>query len=182
MKSLNNKWAIVKPGVILTNSIDRAILELEAVCAAAGRKMYITSGQRPRERQLKIIRDYAVAYALDKQHPQAMTCQIEDKDADGHFVWQQLWSKLCNIGLIIAPPIACVALYDYNYFGRNLKGLVCPASNHIPGFAFDVDGEANGIEDETKLVEQALKEGKLPSVINIVSERKNNCLHFNCKP
>lgn len=182
MNSINNKWAIVKPGVTLTDSIDRAIVELDAVCEATGRKMWITSGQRSAERQLKIIRDYAVAYKLNTQYPEAMTCQLMDKDADGHFSWQKLWSKLCNIGLIIAPPIACVALYDYNYFGRNLKGLICPPSNHIPGYAFDVDGEQNGIEDETKLVEQAMKDGKLPSVINIVSERKNNCLHFNCKP
>jgi len=180
-QSTNNKWAKVLPNVKLTPTIDRALVQVEETCRRRQFSLLITSGQRSAEHQLKIIRNYAISKGLAKTYSQAMTCQLTDTIGD-LYVWQPLWSKLCNIGLIIAPPISCKALLDYNYFGRNLKGLVCPASNHIPGNAFDIDGGDNGIDDETEVITWGIQQGIITFIINIVPERKNNCLHSNCIP
>ena len=182
MDSIDNKFAIILPEVTITPTLDRCLLQVEEACKQRNFKMYITSGKRSEEHQMRIIRNYAVIKGLAKAYQEAMICKHDEKGEDGFFKWQKLWSKLCNIGLIIAPPISAVALYDYNYFGRNLKGLVCPSSNHIPGYAWDADGGENGIDDETEVINWGIKKGIITYITNIVPERNNNCLHANCKP
>ena len=179
-----NKFLRVLPTVILTPVIEPVIVQLEEAFEKANHIAFVTSGKRTESHQLRIIRDYALQYGIHKEFPDGMTCDVNDKytfEGKQVYVWQPMLCRLHTKGLIINPPISCVALFDYPYFGRNLKGLMLPVSNHIPGNAFDIDGGSNGIKDETEILEKAIKEGRVKGIINIVPERNNNCLHSNCK-
>lgn len=188
----DNKFLIVLPTVKLTPIIIPVIEKLEPYFAAANHVAYVVSGERDAGRQMKIIRDYAIAKGIAKNFPAAMTCGIDDKttfNGEEVYVWQPLLSTLNSLGLVINPPRPAKVLFDYPYpLGNgeftNLKGKVMPASNHIaiPGvnkMAMDIDGGSNGIDDETKIVKGAMP--FIPQITAIVSERNNNCLHLNCK-
>src|SRR5689334_1965827 len=174
MNARANKFLRVLPTVVLTPVIEPVIVKLEKFFEQANHIAFVTSGKRSEHHQLRIIRDYALQYGVHKLYPNGMTCNLDDKyefNGEQVYVWQPLLCTLHTKGLIINPPISCKALFDYPYFGRNLKGLMLPVSNHIPGNAFDIDGGSNGVADETKILEQAMKSGEVPEIVTIVPER-----------
>ena len=181
MNARSNTNLIVLPKVMLTPIIEPVIVALDPYFRAAGEIAFVTSGKRSPLNQLQIIQDYLLDLGLAKQYPEAMSCKVTDTMRfDGYtvFKWQPGWSALLNHGIIINPPFRAKCLMDYWRNGVNKKGYWINPSPHFRGTAFDIGGGANGIADELKVVEPLI--GKVPGLINLVIERKNNCLHFDC--
>lgn len=179
----DNKFLKVNPSVILTPVIEPVIAALESCFEAEGLVAVVTSGLRTPEDQLIVIQNFLRMKRLDVNYPEAMSGKIDTRftwEGQEVYSWQPGWSALLNSGIIVNPPIAAICLLNYiNAAGINRKGQSIPASNHIPGHAFDIGGGKNGLNDEVAVV---LKyKDKIPGIVDYVIERNNNCLHLNCK-
>lgn len=181
MKAKDNKWLIVKENVVLTPTIEPVIVALDEYFKKHNLKAYVTSGLRDENDQLRVIRSYLVKKGLDKTYPEAMTCKATDKNADGTYVWQMAWSHLLNVGVIINPAFRAVCLMNYIRNGVNKKGSWIGQTPHASGTAFNVGGGNNGIMDELAVLNEAVKEKKIPGLKSFLAERENNALHVDCK-
>jgi hypothetical protein len=177
----NNKWLIVQDSVILTPVIEPVIVALDEYFERHKLKAFVTSGLRDHNAQLRVVRNYLVRKGLDKVYPLAMTCKAEDKNPDGTYVWQMAWSNLLNVGVIINPPLRAQCLMNYIRNGVNKKGQFINQTPHAAGKAFNVGGGSNGIMDELAVLNEALKEKKIPGLKSFLAERENNALHVDCK-
>ena len=181
MGAQNNKWLIVRHGVVLTPIIEPVIIALDAYFEKHKLKAYVTSGLRDADDQLRVIRSYLKRKGLDSKYPEAMTCGVGDKNADGTYVWQMGWSALLNVGVIINPAYRAVCLMNYIRNGVNKKGHWIGQTPHAGGTAFNVGGGSNGIMDELAVLNDALKEKKIAGLKSFLAERENNALHVNCR-
>ena len=182
--SYANKHLTIGQNVKLTPVIDPVISRLDPYfkdCPAV-----VTSGKREPSDQLRIMRQYIMQLKLVHTCPEIFNKELkpEDKLPNGDYVWQMAWSILMKEGIIINPCFAAKLLLDHfqmiNDKQQNMKGLLYPQSNHIPGNAFNVGGSTNGPEDEAACVRRAIDAGE-PGIVSYVLERKNNTLHVNCK-
>lgn len=182
--SYANKYLTIGQNVKLTPVIDPVISRLDRYfkdCPAM-----VTSGKREPQDQLRIMRQYVQLLKLVNIYPEIFNTELkpETKLPNGDYVWQLAWSRLLKEGIIINPCYSAKLLLDYfqivNGKQQNMKGLVYPQSNHIPGNAFNVGGSTNGPQDEAACVQRAIDAGE-PGIVNYVLERKNNTLHVNCK-
>jgi hypothetical protein len=184
MKAIDNKFLIVKPGVVLTPIIEPVIIALEPYFEKANKISYVTSGKRNPESQLQIIRGYIEKKGLKDQYPEAFGKGVNDKITHPQYgsiyTWQLGWSKLLNIGVIINPPCSAACLLDYIRDGVNKKGRIINGSPHFNGTAFDVGGGENGVADETAILKEAMAAG-VQGLTNILPERENNANHCDCK-
>jgi hypothetical protein len=122
-----------------------------------------------------------VKKGLDKKYPEAMTCSVDAKLANGEYVWQMPWSELLHIGVIINPPYEAICLMDYfgpTGKGPNKKGTKISQTPHARGTAFNIGG-GNGVDDEAAVVQTALND-HLPGLRDFLKERENNAIHCNC--
>ena len=182
MKATDNKFLIVKQGVVLTPIIEPVIISLDPFFEKAGLKAYVTSGLRDGEDQLRVVRKYLVVKGLNKVYPAAMTCKITDM-IRGEYVWQRAWSNLLNIGVIINPPLRAKCLMDYTSNGVNKKGQFINQTPHATGNCFDIGGAGGAdatIKDELEVMQIAIKTG-VPGLINILPEHNNNAIHCDCR-
>lgn len=188
--ALDNRYLKVNPGVVLAPIAEKVIIAMDAEFEAEGKVAYVTSCVRTEESQLSVIRGYLTKMGLDKTYPDAMVCKVEDKktwEGEVVYMWQPGWSALLNAGVIINPPLDAVCLMDYiGAGGKNRKGEVIHASAHIRGQktqVFDIGGGKDGIDgnvvSEQKIVQKAIDK-KMPGVVSMVIEHKNNCVHVNC--
>jgi len=177
--SRQNKHLIVLSSVILTPAIDVAICNMDDYFGRAGIKGNVTSGLRDAERQLKVIRDYLTKKGLHTKYKDAMNCKVTDKLPNGNYVWQDAWSNLLSVGLIINPPLQAKLTMDYIKNGVNRKGAVFNQTPHASGLAFNIGGGPNGINDEAIPV-KAAADAKMPGLLNYLLERDNNAIHCNC--
>jgi hypothetical protein len=182
MKSLSNKFLVVKPTVILTKHIDIVIYELDPFFKAANLKSFVTSGLRDAMGQLRIIRNALTKMGIADSYPDAfedinMKVEYEGKSIYG---WQLGWSKLLNLNYVVNPPFPAEVLMNYYRPGTSLnsKGKTIQSSPHFKGTAFDIGGGLNGISDEMAIIESAL--GKVHGIKDYLPERTNNALHVNC--
>jgi hypothetical protein len=179
--TIDNKYLMLKPGVILTPTIVPVIVRLEPYFSAANLFAFVTSGLRDSEAQLALVKKYLSVKGLDKLYPSAMVCKLNDKDGK-HYVWQMAWSHLLNIGVIINPPLAAECLMDYVRNGKNKKGQVISKTPHHTGRCFDIGGaggEDATINDELVVMNKAMND-KVPGLINILPEHNNNAIHCDC--
>lgn len=177
--SLHNKHLIVRPGVVLTEMIDRAISALDEWFD--GTLAYVTSGLRTKEDQLVIIRRYAQQTGVHREFPAILTASVDARlmyKDKSMYAWRPAWSRLLERGIIINPPIAAAPLFDYWKGGKNLKGVTIMPSPHFRGTAFDIGGGADGVDEEAAILSEAIKEVKL--IRSFLVERQNNCLHVDC--
>jgi hypothetical protein len=181
MGARDNKWLIVKEGVVLTPTIEPVIIALDAYFKKHNLKAYVTSGLRDEDDQLRVVRSYLTKKGLDSKYPQAMTCKVGDKLADGTYAWQMAWSNLLNVGVIINPPFRAQCLMNYVRNNVNKKGQFINQTPHAAGKAFNVGGGNNGIMDELAVLQDALTEKKIPGLKSFLAERENNALHVDCK-
>ena len=183
-RATENKFLLIKLGVVITPIIEPVIVGLDEYFAKAKVTSYVTSGLRNPESQLKIIRGYLEKRGLGVSFKDAFmndaNKKIEDPKYGSIYAWQLGWSKLLNIGVIINPPFAAACLMDYIRNGVNKKGLVINGSPHFKGTAFDIGGATNGTNDETAIVKKALEDG-LPGLVGYLQERENNATHCDCK-
>lgn len=177
----DNKWLIVADNVVLTPVIEPVIIALDAYFEKHKLKAMVTSGLRDHNAQLKVVRSYLVKKGLDRLYPAAMTCKAEDKLPNGEYMWQMAWSNLLNVGVIINPPFKATCLMNYIRNGVNKKGQSIGQTPHAKGTAFNVGGGSNGIMDELAVLNDALKEKKIPGLKSFLAERENNALHVDCK-
>jgi len=187
MGATSNKFLRVNRGVILTPIIEPVIVALDPYFEAAGITANVTSGLRDEASQLSIIRGYLAKTGLDAKYKKAMTCGIDEMKMIGFksaYKWQEGWSALLNAGIIVNPPKDAECLMDYiGSDGKNRKGTIIKASAHYKGTCFDIGGGTDGIEgvtgNELAVCQKAVSD-KVPGIVSIVVERKNNCIHFNC--
>jgi hypothetical protein len=135
------------------------------------------------EQQLDLIRQYAQLKGVVHQFPSILAAQLRKKiwyNTVSVYEWQPAWSRLLEIGVIINPPLAAAALFDYIRDGVNKKGQIIGASPHFAGHAFDIGGGPDGIDDELRIVTKAMPD--IQALTHIVVERENNCLHVDCEP
>ena len=187
MTAYKNRFLKINKSVVLTAIIEPVIMALDKYFEKEGKIAYVTSGLRDASSQLSIIRGYLAKTGLDKTYPDALTCQLNDKkqfEAKIVYVWQPAWSALLNKGIIINPPIAAECLMDYFRDGKNKKGQIINESPHFKGTAFDIGGNADGIDgnvvSELKIIQKAI-ENKLSGLRGYLPERNNNCVHCDCE-
>lgn len=183
--SLQNKFLRVKKGVILTPRIDVVIYSLEAYFKAVNLVSYVTSGLRDAAGQLRIIRTALINKNLASEYQDVFEEDIHTKiiyNNEEVYSWQPGWSKLLNVGYIVNPPLPAKVLMDYFRPGssENKKGKIIDESPHADGGAFDIGGGVNGVIDEVKVVQTAIKQG-MPGIKSYLIERNNNCLHIDCE-
>jgi hypothetical protein len=165
---------------VMTPIIEPVILALEPYFKEANLYATVVSGLRDQNDQLRIIRGYLNTKNLFAKYPDAMTCGVNEKNADGTYKWQMAWSNLLNVGIIINPPLPATCLMDYiNKSGENKKGKIIDASVHFKGTAFDIAGGGDGITNELAVIKKAL--GNVKGLVGYVAERNNNCVHIDCK-
>lgn len=181
LKSINNKYLIVKAGVNLNEKLDAVIAKLDKHFAEADHKAFVTSGIRNETDQLRIIKDYCIKRKIDD--PYIKDSAINTKtiwEGKEIYTWQLAWSKLLNQGIIINPPATAEVLLDYyNRHDINRKGDKIQPSVHFQGRAFDIGGGANSVDDEKQILVSAIQGGGFPMITNFVVERQNNCLHVD---
>jgi len=184
MSAYENKYLTVgkNSGVRLTPIIEPVIIALDKYFEHANLKASVTSGERTSGDQLRIIRNYAIKYGIDKQYPEILTCGVLDKDSEDSkiFAWQKAWSKLLNINIIVNPPIAANCLFDYIREGVNKKGQVIGYSPHYYGKAFDIGGGFDHDPTNELAVIKTAMVDKLKGLKGYLLERKQNCLHVDC--
>jgi hypothetical protein len=162
--SLGNKFLTVLPGVVLTRAIDNVIAALDVHFESLPSD--VTSGLRMPEDQLRIIINYAKKRGISVDFTQK---DINSRDTSGQYVWQFVWSKLLDTGLLINPPIAAACLGTYKH------GQIIQPSSHFRGTAFDIDGM--DIDVKERVILMAMADG-IP-IYSYVIERENNCVHIN---
>ena len=184
MSAYDNKFLTVakQSGVRLTPIIEPVIIALDKYFEEANLKSSVTSGERTSGDQLRIIRNYAIKYGVDKEFPEILTCDVLDKIDFGDkkiFTWQRAWSRLLNTDIIVNPPVPAVCLFDYIRNGVNKKGQQIGASPHYYGKAFDIGGGFDhDPTNELEVIKKAM--GKVKGLKGYLLERKQNCLHIDC--
>jgi hypothetical protein len=183
--SRNNAWLRVNAGVGLTELIDGIITRLDPEFHAANLVAFVTSGVRSASGQLELLIRLALQYGIDKEFPLITAARLDTFTSYAGrevYTWQPAWSRLLNKGIIVNPPVPAAVLMDYWRDGVNKKGLTINTSPHLRGTAFDIGGGADGsIENETEVVRSAVDAGRFPEITNLVLERKQNCLHVDCR-
>ena len=178
----DNKFLIIKPGVVLTEHIDPVINALDTFFESANLKTYVTSGLRDANAQLRIIRNELTRRNIAKDYEDAFEDIGNKIEFEGQEVygWQPGWSRLLNLGFIVNPPYPAKCLFNYYRPGssQNKIGTIIGSSPHFHGTAFDISGGADGIGNETRIVTSA----KVKGLKGCLPERNNNCLHVDCQP
>lgn len=125
-----NKYVIRKPIVIITPQIQKVLNELENYFEKADLKVFVTSGVRTAEDQLRIITNKAKKYGIDKKYPSILNATVEDIDS-----WRDAWDELLNVkGFIVNPPKETKCK-----LGKRAGKTVYP-SPHQQKKAFDLSG------------------------------------------
>jgi hypothetical protein len=180
-QSYKNQWLTVGSNIKLTEVTDKVIVQLDRAFEEAKLKAVVTSVLRLAEDQMRIIRQYLVRTKLSKKYPEALKCGVDEKDADGNYVWQMGWSALLNAGVIVNPPRRAKVLMDYIRGGVNRKGTLINESPHFRGTAFDVGGGSDTIDNELKVIQKAIASGKIKGLVGILAEHNNNAVHCDCR-
>jgi len=183
MGAKDNKFLKVNPSVKLTPVIEPVIIALDGWYEKEGLTGVVTSGFRSEDDQLNLIRKFLKEYGLNIKYSDAMVGGISEMfvwEGQSVYKWQPGWSALLNKGIIVNPPIRAICLMNYiNSAGVNRRGQIIEGSNHTPGNAFDMGGGSNGLNDEIALIIKA--KSSIPGIVDWVIERRQNCLHVNCK-
>lgn len=186
MRAADNKFLVLKPGVVLTPIIEPVIVHLDQFFQAAGLRARVTSGLRDALSQLAIVKHYLTVKGLANLHPEAMACTDPLQRVANRYAWQLGWSHLLNVRVIINPPLAAECLMDYfgpSGKGPNKKGKTINQTPHANGVCFDIGGAGGDdatIADELVVMQAAMKKG-VPGLVNILPEHNNNAIHCDCK-
>lgn len=164
----DNKNLIVPETVKLNERLNSVLCAIDKYWPPNSER--VTSGVRDPEDSLRIIKQYLRSKGLSKLYPYAMTGAIDQKDGR-HYVWQEAWSHLLSIGVIINPPLPAECLKDYIRNGKNKKGQIIGQSPHIKGTAFDLSGT-----DSETIVKRLVEDGMIRGYL---LERENNCIHID---
>ncbi len=190
MRAADNKYLIVKSGVILTPIVEPVIVALDQWFQAAGLRAYVTRALTDAYGQLDTVQTYIKVRGLEKMYPEAMLCRNPMDMIGKFYAWQLAWSHLLNLKVIINPPLAAVCLMDYygpDGKGTNRKGKLIIQTPHMNPVStgkgcFDIGGKTGmdpTINDELVIVKNAEKKG-IKGMIHVLPEHNNNAIHIDC--
>ena len=191
MPASDNEYLKVKPGVVLTPSIEPPIVALDEWFRQYQCKSYVTSGLRDPKSQFRIIQQAAIARGLNKEFPQIIAASIDSMMVNGTQsvpVWLPVWSRLLTIGFLVNPPLEAKVMFDYVHPKSERiipAGTVIQPSAHFKGTAFDIGGRGESqdqtINDELEILKLAFDSGTIPEILSYTIERENNALHCDCR-
>lgn len=193
MSAKSNKWLVLDDDCVMTPAIEPTIIWLDQFFEKRIHKAVVTRGLVTPNQHLQTIRQYMRIHGFDKKYPSAMTCKLDETVFDTKiqksiYVWQMAWSELLNRGVIINPALPAICLMDYygpDGKGVNRKGSWINQTPHVRGGAFDIGGRGGldkTIKDELLIIREAFRDNEKPvEWINYLPERKNNCIHNDCK-
>lgn len=190
MSAADNKFLILKPGVILTPIVEPVIVALDQWFQAANLRAYVSRALTDAYGQLNVIKQYLKANGLDKIYPEAMLCTKPTEMIGKFYAWQLAWSHLLYIGVIINPALDAICLMDYfgpDGKGPNRKGKLIRHTPHMNPVStgkgcFDIGGKTGPdptIKDELVVVRAAEKKG-ISGMIFVRPEPNNNAIHIDC--
>jgi hypothetical protein len=169
---------LIRPGVETTETIRRV---LEAIEPFAGDVVLeVSSGVRDPAHQLVIIAKYAmIKNAAFAEFRADNVYEKYDINGRSLYRWQQTWSRLLALGVMINPPLAARCLEDYQHPAKGTvpAGTLIPGSPHYSGKAFDISGR-RGVIAVVEVLEQAKQAGA--GIRDILVERENNSIHVDC--
>lgn len=181
---VQNKFLILKNGVVRTAQTDPVIVRLDAYFGERNHRAWVTSILRDPAAQLRLIQDYCRQRNI--KYTQIHWATVQSRmDFQGREVyqWQPAWSALLSLGLIVSPPLDAECLMDYWREGINKKGRMIPASRHQLGTEFDIGGRGGSdatVADEVAIVQEARRRDPAIGIRAYTIERMNNCLHISC--
>ncbi len=181
---MQNRFLTVRKDVVRTECTDPVLVALDPEFEKLPAQ--VSSIYRSPQEQLNLIRYYARVVGIADQYPIGMNCGLVDKNDDGTYQWQLLWSELLHREVIINPPLAAVVLKSYMHHGVDKKGEMIEPSLHSLKLAIDISGKYDNPNGSSRII--------LPDVIQLVSrldlekygvhsfvvEHNNDCVHLNC--
>ena len=159
--ALATRFITVRPGVRLSPQIATVLTALDAYFARANLKVVLTSGWRPPQDQLRLIRDQAIRRGIDKRYPEITRATLDDVES-----WIGAWDELLHRQkFVINPPVATCS--------RLVPGKCYPASPNSSGLAFDLSGADLG--RIAAVLQAYCRQGG--ALRQILVERTNNAVH-----
>lgn len=177
-KSAANTFLRVADGVVLTQTIDTAIAELDPWFSAEGVPATVTSGFRTAEKQLEVIVQKVLAHpVLKNEYPNIASAAVEDSAS-----WLNAWGSLLTIGEMVNPPVASKAPFDYKKPDGSDRpaGTFIDISAHMKGHAFDIGLGALGPVYIKPVVDKAFADKSITDFKDYLFEPVNNAIHIDC--
>jgi hypothetical protein len=184
-KASDNKFLTVNPGVILTDVTEPVICALDPYFEAHRFHAKVDSCKRDPEKQLSIIKQYAIDKHVVQEFPSTINATLNGSFMFGPKIvkaWQPAWSRLLVLGVMISPPASAECLFDYEHPTKGLikAGTIRPASEHFCDtdiHPFDIAGSA-GLKTELIIVTEA--KAHIAGIIDMLLEHENDALHVRC--
>jgi len=183
MLSDNNKYLTVRPGVMLNEITDPVIAALDE--AFKDLPSEVSSGHRPPEHQLQVIKDLAKQHNVGNEVMGFYNCAYTDKAFFAGrllYTWQVAWSRLLEKGVRANPPLPADVLFDYIRNGINKRGETIGPSEHeaLPETgraAFDIS-TPNQQQQRAAIIQNNI--GKTPGLRAYTIEGEQACVHVSC--
>jgi len=185
-KCLSNSFLKISPGVVLTEKIDNVIFKLDRAFEKNKVIRYVVSAVRTPDKQLNLIIQYAKAKGVRANFTED---DVDTKTDDGLYIWQETWSKLLQLGILINPPREAKCLYSYKHPSKGVvaAGTLIKPSPHFLGIAFDISATRNvpepqiegSLEKIVLIVQNAIIEDKTLGIYSYQVEREQECMHIN---
>ena len=93
MSARSNKWLRVQPNVVLTETIDPVISQLDIYFEKQKLVAWVTSGLRDPIGQLELIKGLAERHGISKKYPEIATATLQglmtfDENGHKHTIYQ----------------------------------------------------------------------------------------------
>lgn len=159
--AVSTRFITVRSGVQMTPQITTVVKALDAHFGRANLKVTLTSGWRPPQDQLRLIRDQAIKRGLDKRYPAITRATLDDVES-----WIGAWDDLLHRQkFVVNPPVPTCS--------RIVPGKCYSASPHSSGLAFDLSGA--DLDRIAAVLQAYCRQGG--PLRQILVERTNNAVH-----
>lgn len=185
MKASENKYLTVRPGVVLTPTLEDTICLLDPWFENHNLKAIVTSGVRTYDEQLRIIKQRALACGLGAEHPDLAHADLNTPIMfDGKLIpmWQLVWSEALVRGQMVNPPTPTACLFPYTKpdGGKRAAGNIVPTSPHQRERAFDIGG-GNSLDSVVVVVSEAFISKTIPTLAGYLKEPAQGCCHCDVR-
>jgi hypothetical protein len=187
-------YIYIKPDVDLTDKQRERVASLEKYFAEANLQVTLTSGRRTQWGQIAVIRKLALdagiqsdAFYTDFLKERFVSDMIRWDDVQGQrlvYWWAPVWSKCLNLGLIVNPPIKALCLeHSFRNDGTDRYMDIIAASPHLDprGTCIDLSAGKDYSPNNELAVLNIARQYTSCAILNIVVERKQNCIHVDFK-
>lgn len=175
----------IRPGAVLDEKQQRVIYKIQQ--HTLGHMLTVTRGHSTPLEQLQTIADFALRHNVRFHEFDAENFAPEDLhrtveiDGQHRYCWQQTWSRLLHLGIVVNPPLVAECLEDYiNDQGYNRKGESIQPSPHILSDPIDFSARIDGAPNMPKVIELLTTAMNNGAGIRFVKpEPKNGCVHID---